>query len=119
MNSSRTWNASWSGKAVGGNRRLDTARGRIYRSAAYRVFLEELACTFGTVDPGAHFERPVTVYIQQHVNGRRDVDSLIKPVLDALERSGVIASDNLVREIRVMRQAKDGGPDRLYVEVTG
>ena len=118
MNSSKTWNASWSGKAVGTNKRLDTARGRIYRNAAYKVFLDDLAWTFAAAG-ATRFERPVTVYIQEHVHGRRDVDSLIKPVLDALERSGVLASDNLVREIRAEKQAKHGGPDRLYVEVTG
>jgi len=46
---------------------------------------------------------PYAVQITAHVSRRRDIDNLIKPILDALEDSKLIEDDRHVDEIRIVR----------------
>lgn len=49
---------------------------------------------------------------------KRDLDNLLKPVLDALTRGGVIKDDGLIDDLRIVRQVpSDGGFIRVTVRV--
>lgn len=81
----------------------------------YQKFIEELAYTIKQQCP-VHISGPAVVTYHQHSN--HDIDALEKPLLDALEASGLIENDRLVVAVNKRRFGKKrGDPDRLEVTV--
>ena len=112
---------TWTGNAVGINRKIAVRRGRPCNSPEYKNFLDDLLWAF-------HRERvcalpdtiavPVWVKRVEYVNPARDHDSLTKPICDALELAGVVANDNLItRSPRELIAKKRGTLDVITVEV--
>lgn len=91
----------WDGRAVGENRRKEFSRklGRAYPNRAYQCFLNDLAWTIRA----ASSEILISARVDFLVDAPRlDVDALVKPVLDAVQRAGLMHNDS-----RVIHQASD------------
>ncbi len=108
---------TWTGKAIGGNRRLiPTKHGRWASSNEYKKFKENLIAHFKL-----HFEQipgDVCVHLRFWIHPRSDSDNFIKPVFDALEGAGIVENDNLIKfyTVRVTRR-KQKDPDKILVIV--
>lgn len=111
--------AEWSGRVVGVNRRLmTTRRGHIYAFAPYKGFREGLAWCVAAAAGGQRFDGPVAVRIVFTVDWRRDIDSGVKPVLDALQDAGIVRNDLQVVRLVVEKWLHPlGEQDRIRVEV--
>lgn len=107
--------ARWAGRAVSENRRLAPGRGRFRTSEAYRAFKSSLVAALLPV--AVRFEGQVAVRLRVAVSARMDVQNVIKPVLDALEESGVLENDRQVVALNVLRRARKGGADEIEISV--
>lgn len=98
----------WEGKAYGTNRRLEANRyGTIYKNPGYRGFQEGLTWMLRGHDPDRKpFKGDVKVHLDFTINQLRDIDSLVKPVLDCLETAGVIHNDRQIRVLIVTKFPK-------------
>lgn len=85
------------------NRLWRFSRGRMYRTAtytdwidtAYRNLLEQ-------IEPPQFADKVrVTIHVGFPDKRKRDIDNLIKPVLDLIERADVVDNDFLVRDLRI------------------
>lgn len=90
------------GKVVGENERLDVRRGRMYPNRDYQVFKEtvawEIRAAMGYCPPWPFpWEGPVGIRIHAVLPRGRDVDNILKPILDAAELAGVVVTDNQFR----------------------
>ena len=110
----------WHGKAYGTNKRLETTRyGWIYKNPGYTSFQDGLIWTMirhrGTSKP---IESKICVDIVFTISRKRDIDSLIKPVLDCLEKARVIRNDNQVAVLHVEKQDKFRRSDEDEIKIT-
>ncbi len=98
----------WSGKAWGTNRRLERGKyGNIYLNRKYQGFqtgLTYLLMAYNT-DKRA-FSGDVRVHLDFTIAASRDIDSLIKPVLDCLQKARVVKNDNQITRLFVSKSAK-------------
>jgi len=108
---------TWTGKAVGTNRRLIPARGgkRWVLNPAYRFCKQSMALAFlgkGMMYGDVHLE------IRMKIGVLMDSDALLKVIFDALQSAGVLENDRQVRSYTVRREnRKREEPDSLEVEV--
>jgi Holliday junction resolvase RusA-like endonuclease len=109
-----TLTVDWNGWAVGENRRNGYSRrtGRAFPNPKYQAFLKDLAWTIKLAAPGVELSQPRVSFLLDAP--RLDVDALVKPVLDAVEASGVIVND---REIR--KQGSERAALRLFGDWRG
>lgn len=86
----------WSGYAVGENRRKEFSRklGRAYPNPKYAAFKADLAWTIRAAFPGVKMSSPRVTFLMDAP--RLDVDALVKPVLDAVQMSGLVDNDKAV-----------------------
>jgi Holliday junction resolvase RusA-like endonuclease len=116
-----TLTVEWSGAAVGVNQWLtiNRQRQRLHVRKLYKDFVAMLSLQIAAENPGVRFRGQVTVSYTQVIHPRRDVDSLTKPVLDAIERSGVVPNDVRVRgPLHVTTVDKQrGGADALKIVI--
>ncbi len=110
----------WSGRAVGVNQRLQpSARGRrLMLTAKYRAFKDALYYTFlpqWRNARGVKMVDDVTITMTQA--SRHDCDALVKPVIDALVKVGVMHNDSQVVHICIHRVPKRGAEDQIEVDV--
>lgn len=80
----------------------------VYKSAEYKQWLGEmtnhlLAYRWLDVDYALSEEGPYEISICANIDRRRDIDNLVKPILDALQYNQIIKNDNLVDKIGVSR----------------
>lgn len=88
----------------------------VYSTKEYKDFIKGMAEAFLNSDK--HGTDYVDVEITCTMWKMRDTDSIIKPVLDAIEQSGVLENDRYVRDIRVKRLYNDrDDPDEVRVRV--
>ena len=101
----------YKGKTTGTNKRLDTRRnGRMYKNSEYASFQNSLTCEMlkqGHYKPA--MTDPVFVKLFITISKQKDIDSLIKPVLDCLQKASVIKNDNLIRRLLVVKDIKKTG----------
>ena len=107
----------WQGHAVSENRRLAPGQGRWFTSDDYRAFKESLG--WAILPHVEQFPGPVSVRLTMVLNARMDATNIIKPVLDALQTTGVVKNDSQVRQLHVVREnAKPKQGDWLCIMVT-
>ena len=103
----------WEGKATGANRRLGYGGGRAYPDPDYVAFMKDLTLSIrkemGWCPPWPYpIEGPVKVDLVLRIR-RMDIDSLVKPVLDCIEKAGAIKNDSQVAELHVCRKGLPPG----------
>ena len=110
----------WEGRAVGENRRLETARGRFYASANYKAFMDSMVWTFKAQGGKVLFTYP-DVLIHASVGPLVDDHNLFKPILDAIERAGLVDNDRNIRWKRMAPPDRHprGQDDEITVILTG
>jgi Holliday junction resolvase RusA-like endonuclease len=59
------------------------------------------------------------VWMQIYVSRKRDVDGSIKPILDSLQKSGVILNDSLFWGLHVILVKVPKGEERVELEIEG
>lgn len=112
---------------MGENRRLGYSRkmGRNYPNPKYQAFVRDLTWTIINEVMRLRIARPVfsgevEVRVDMELPPRMDHDALLKPCLDALERSQVLSNDYQVRRSSPGRISvrHRGQPERIvmYVE---
>ena len=81
-------------------------RGGQARSAEYKAWLQNCGWLFiAERCPKFAKPAPLGVSIEAHVSRRRDVDNLIKPILDLLEAAGGVEDDRYVDEVFAARRS--------------
>ena len=91
---------------------LKAKSGRLILSPEYRAFKETVAAYCRQVE----FKPPYRVEIE--FIGREDIDNIIKPILDALQLSGVIKNDRNIAQLEIVKHDKKKMDDnRLIVKV--
>ena len=105
---------TWTGKACGVNNRYVN---RSYNlTTEYRHFRDDVANTCWTQNPGQRLTGNVVLVLQLTIDPARDSDSLLKPIFDGIERSGVLENDRQIRSYKVTVEAKrKGAPDEVRV----
>ena len=94
-------------------------RGRLIRSKAYRTWLAQasqlaaLLAASKRIPTLAHCR----VVIAAPVGYRRDLDNMAKPVLDALQKAGVLEDDRYVESVTVKRMAGSAPSDTVAVTI--
>ena len=108
----------WTGRACGINNKYLT---RSYvLTPEYRQFLDSVSLTCRAANPGVKLLGNISLSIQMTIDRARDSDSLIKPIFDGIERSGVIDNDNQIKSYRVDVSAKKrGAADEIFVKGEG
>jgi len=112
--------AKWIGKAYGINRRLETTKyGHIYSSRVYKGFKRGLEWVlYGANPQHLTYKCPVRVDIDYTISRQRDIDSLTKPVLDALQNANIILNDSMAVDLRQRKHIKKRGElDEIEIRV--
>ena len=108
---------TWTGKAVSVNRWHVVRRGRIAASREYETFIDSLAWAIKAETSVKWAALNLTM--QCDVGPLMDDHNLLKPVCDAIERSGLLANDREIRH-RILLPAtrhKRGRMDTIRLEL--
>ena len=98
------------------NRLWRSAKGRTYKAPAYTDWLSEAYGRIAAARAADQVPYRFTVRIVMPKT-RTDLDNAIKPILDCLQRSGVVVDDRYCVEVTACRdETRD--PDTVAVEVT-
>lgn len=103
-----TVNTYW---RVFNGRSILSEKGREYRKAvADQVLIQRAA---------KHFEKPLRVEIEafRPDRRRRDLDNLLKAVLDGLAHAGVYGDDEQIQDLRIYWAPVIGGMVKVRIEV--
>lgn len=85
---------------------------RMVANKKYQAFINSMAWQLKL--HREHFPGKVDVKLELTLYVSRDSDSVVKPCLDTLQRSGVLHNDNQVRNITIVRKNhKRGELDRI------
>ena len=107
---------AWAGKAVGINRRYVDRYSR-RANPGYVAFKAGIAEACGLSNPErmrVPYTKDVTLLIQIKIDKRRDADSLLKPLFDGIQASGVIENDVQIVQYNVHKYVKKrGAPDEI------
>jgi crossover junction endodeoxyribonuclease RusA len=87
-------------------------KGRKYKEQAYLQMLEQ-SVPKGT--ESARYEVLIDAYVPDR--RRRDLDNILKPLLDVMEEYGVIEDDEQIDIITIRRRAKGGYVDVHVCEI--
>lgn len=106
---------TWTGRACGVNNRYCN---RSYNlTPQYRKFVADLAIACRLQNPGAYFDGELALTVEMVIDGRRDSDSLLKPLFDAIQKSGVIGDDRQIKSYAVsVREKARGAMDEILVK---
>jgi len=104
----------WTGKACGVNGRYIN---RSYNlTPEYRQFRDGIAETCRAMNPGRKIAGEVVLLLQLTIDQARDSDSLLKPIFDGIEKSGVLENDRQIKTYKVTTTAKKKGAlDEVWV----
>lgn len=105
----RYWRSPNKGRLAG--RTLISEEGRAYRAAA----LEALACT--DLGPALTGRLRVEIVATMPDRRRRDLDNLLKPLLDALTHASVWLDDEQIDDLRITRGGVRRGEQAVRVSI--
>jgi crossover junction endodeoxyribonuclease RusA len=96
-----------------GSKKYLGKKGKEFRES---VFLCVYAAQQGRLDARLHME----VYLYPPDNRKRDVDNVLKPLLDALEHAGSYENDSQIDKLCITRMdvTKGGSCDVVITEIT-
>ncbi len=109
---------TWTGKAVSVNRWHVVRRGRIAASREYETFIDSLAWVIRAETVGNQWEA-LDMTMQCEVVPLVDDHNLLKPVCDAIQRSGLLADDREIKHRHLLpaRRHKRGLADTIHLEL--
>lgn len=110
--------AYWEGKSVGTNKRkqISYKTKAVYTPKEYKLFIKDLS--YAIMAKKETYQGYVDVTLIFELWKRKDSDSIIKPILDAIEAAGIIPNDNMVRNIYVYRAYhRRSEPDKIYIKI--
>ena len=87
------------------------SRGGRYKTEAYKAWLDAAGWEIKLQRPPAlhpPLRTCLKVLVEAPVGQNRDIDNLLKPVLDVLVKMGVIADDSLVDHLEIIRRGEAG-----------
>ena len=82
---------------VARGRKILSAKGRAYKYHAMGCLLEQNAVV------GAEGAYSVMIHVRPPDMRKRDIDNLLKPLLDVLVDYGVLPDDSMVHDLRIQR----------------
>lgn len=87
-----------------GNRKFLSKRGREYKEDVYAIFLESKQ----RFNPLEFFESPLKIRLECIPPDRRkrDLDNLLKAILDALQNAGLVKDDSQFVDIHIIKSDK-------------
>jgi crossover junction endodeoxyribonuclease RusA len=100
------------------NRYWRTFRGRMIISAEGRAYRKAVADQVLIQKGAKHYEKKLRVVIEawRPDNRRRDLDNLLKAVLDSLTHAGVWEDDALIVDLRIYWANEIGGMVKIQIE---
>jgi len=90
---------------------------RIGTTKDYQDFISSLAWEIKRVAPGQHWPKSQPIEVKILLATRKDIDGLIKPILDSIERSGLIEDDDQVALLVVSRTRITRLPDLISLRI--
>lgn len=82
---------------VARGRKILSKKGRAYKKEALGWLLEQ------NVPKGSEGAYSVMIYVRPPDKRRRDIDNLLKPLLDSLVDYGVIPDDSMIFDLRIQK----------------
>jgi len=111
----------WTGRVASSNKRHTKSRttGRLINTNVYRDFRDNLAWTIKAQYPAIRYEK-ISVIISVTVSNRLDHHNLHKPILDAIQESGMIGNDRNIMFITWLpaERHKQGEPDEIILMIS-
>lgn len=120
-----TFSAEWEGLAVSKNENLRRgARSSAIGRARYQCFIDSVAWTLRAAAQKAkvpQFTGPVSVRMEISCPPLMDHFNLVDPLMDALQRSGVLANDRNAIDVHPVRTGKSATTRVIFMvkEVQG
>lgn len=107
----------YNGKLASVNEWKNTTKtGHVYKTAAYRQFQKDLANLLLVeklkIDPALKFKDAA---VSITFNSKHDIDNLVKPILDAIEDSGLVENDNDIIFLEVWKYKEKNKGNKLSI----
>lgn len=80
-----------------------------------RIFREAIVAKYATVEPVFTTEVEVEIVVTLPDRRKRDIDNILKPILDALEHANVLENDRLVASLHVWRKPTPVKPGSVKI----
>jgi Holliday junction resolvase RusA-like endonuclease len=64
-------------------------------------------------------ETPCEIWIELYSAYRQDVDNVLKPILDALQKNGVVKNDSLFEKLDIQKFKVPKAEERVVIEILG
>lgn len=92
------------------NQMYRTVRNRIYKTAKAKKYQEDVATICISVGVNRMYEGSIKVSIEAYPpdRRRRDVDNILKSLLDSIQAGGVYKDDSQIIELFIRKNPSDG-----------
>lgn len=104
----------YTGDVAGTNQRHMISHGKIILTKKYRDFKHNLVAMW--YDPKFKtLKKDIEVIIYMYMDKRRDADSLLKPIFDALQDAKIIKNDNQIKKFTVIKRPSSVNVLDVYI----